>query len=120
MAAKLLIGGSIARAAYGICALLLPKTLAGAAGEDGLDDNARYFNRLFGGRDLVVAGVTIAAVKRGAEREGVTVNLLCEITDSIALVEELRERRTLDRTLRIALAFNAVGYATWLRAARSL
>ena len=34
--------------------------------EAGVDPEARYFNRLFGGRDLLVAGATVAAVKGGA------------------------------------------------------
>jgi hypothetical protein len=122
VAAKILMQGSALRAAYGLLALLFPKLLFGSVGvsEADVDVDARYFNRLFGGRDLVVAGATVAAVRSGAERSAAQANLLCEMTDSVALVEELRGGRGLDRTLGIALAFNLTGYVTWVRAFRAL
>ncbi len=122
MAGKVLIQGSIVRAAYGILALLLPKLLLAGSGmtEEELGPEARYFNRLFGGRDLLVAGATVAAVRAGAEEPAVRANLICEFTDTVSLVEEARSRGGLDRTLAIGLAFNVGGYATWLRALRAL
>ena len=121
MAAKLLIQGSVGRAAYGILALLFPKLLFKSVGMDeaGVDPEARYFNRLFGGRDLLVAGATVAAVKGGAEEQATKANLICELTDSVSLAAELRARGRMDRTLAIGLAFNVVGYLTWLRALRA-
>jgi hypothetical protein len=118
MAAKILIQGSIGRAGYGILALLFPKLLFKSVGMDetGVDPEARYFNRLFGGRDLLVAGATVAAVKAGAEKQATQANLICELTDTMSLAGELRARGGLDRTLAIGLAFNVVGYATWVRA----
>jgi hypothetical protein len=109
MAAKILIQGSIIRAAYGLLALLFPKFLFASVGmnEADVDPEARYFNRLFGGRDLLVAGATVAAVKAGAETPALKANLLCEFTDSVSLAEELRSRGKLDRV---------VGYLTWIRA----
>lgn len=122
MAAKLLIQGSIGRAAYGIFALLLPKLVLKSVGidPDDVDPDSRYFNRLFGGRDLLVAGATVAAVKAGAERQAAMANLVCEFTDSVALVEELRGGRRLDRTLSVAVAFNVTGYLIWLRGFRAI
>jgi hypothetical protein len=119
---RILIQGSIIRAAYGIVALLFPKLLLAAArmSEQELGDEARYFNRLFGGRDLLVAIATVAAVKNGAETQAATANVFCEATDTISLVEEARSRGKLDRTLAIGLAFNIAGYLTWLRALRAL
>ena len=121
MVSKVLVQGSAIRAAYGLLALMFPKLLNAAAGmsEDEVDADARYLNRLFGGRDLVVAGLTLAAVRAGDERRATKLNLICEATDSIALLEEVRSRGSLDRTLAIGLAFNAAGYATWLRALRA-
>jgi hypothetical protein len=118
MAAKILIQGSAIRATYGILAMLFPKVLAAGAGlsESRVGEEGRYFNRLFGGRDLMVAVGTVAAVRAGAEGKAVGANLACELTDSVALVEELRVRGGIDRTLAIGLAFNVAGYATWLRA----
>jgi hypothetical protein len=118
VAGKILLQGSVIRAAYGILAMLFPKLLLAGAGlnESQVGEEGRYFNRLFGGRDLLVAIVTVKAVRAGAEGKAVTANLACELTDSIALAEELRSRGGIDRTLAIGLAFNVAGYATWLRA----
>jgi hypothetical protein len=122
MASKILIQGSVIRAAYGLLALLFPKLLLAGSGmsEEQLGSEARYFNRLFGGRDLLVAGATVAAAKGGAERQATRANLICEFTDTISAVEELRARGGIDRTLAIGFIFNVAGYATWLRALLAL
>jgi hypothetical protein len=122
MAGKILVQGSMIRAAYGLLALLFPKVLSAGAGmsEDDVDPDARYLNRLFGGRDLLVAGLTATAVRAGDERHAANITLICEATDTISLLEELRARGRMDRTLAIGLVFNVVGYATTLRALRSL
>lgn len=122
MVAKTLIRSSIIRATYGVLALLLPNLLVKLAGmqPEQIDQDARYFNRLFGGRDIVVAGATVAAVKAGAEREAVKANILCELTDSVSILEELRAGRGFDQTLAIAVAFNVTGYLTWLKALKAL
>src|SRR5437588_8229682 len=100
MAAKILIQGSIVRAGYGLLALLFPKLLLAGAGmsEAQLGPEARYFNRLFGGRDLLVAGATIAAVRSGEEMKATQANLVCELTDTVSLIEEVRSRGGIDRT----------------------
>ena len=122
MAGKILLQGSALRATYGVLALLFPKLLNSAAGmsEEDVDPDARYINRLFGGRDLLVAGLTGAAVRSGEHRHATNMNLICEGTDTVSLLEELRSRGGLDRTLVIGLAFNVAGYATWVRALRAL
>ncbi len=116
MANKILIQGSIIRAAYGVLALLFPKLLLAGTGmtEDELGPEARYFNRLFGGRDLLVAGATVLAVRSGKPEPAVKANLVAELTDTVSLVEEARIRGGMDKTLAIG------GYATWLRALRAL
>lgn len=122
MADKILIRGSIIRTAYGVLALLFPKLLLAGSGmtEEQIGPEARYFNRLFGGRDLLVAGATVLAVRSGASEQAVKANLIAEFTDTVSLVEEARSRGGMDRTLAIGLAFNIGGYATWLRALRAL
>jgi hypothetical protein len=119
MRGKILIQGSLIRAGYGLAALLLPKVLFKAIGLKETDPDARYLNRLFGGRDLLVAGQTALAVRRGTAGGATAVNLIAEATDTVALVEEYRERGKLDRVLLIGLAFNVLGYLTWFRAALS-
>jgi hypothetical protein len=122
VAAKILIQGSLIRAGYGILALLFPKVLLAASGmsEDQLDPEARYFNRLFGGRDVLVAGLTVAAAKAGEEKRATQMNLACELTDTVSLLEEARSRGGMDRTLTIGLLFNVLGYLTWVRALRAI
>ena len=116
-ASGVLIAGSVTRAAYGTLALLFPRLLFASAGmRDAVDQDARYFNRLFGGRDLLVAAATIAAVRAGEERQATRGNLVCELTDTVSLLEEVRVRRGMDRPTMIGLAFNVAGYLTWLRA----
>lgn len=118
MAGKILIQGSIVRATYGVLALLFPKLLLAGSGmsEREVGAEGRYFNRLFGGRDLMVAVGTIAAVRAGEESKATSANLICEFTDSVSLVEEVRSRGGMDKTLTIGLLFNVFGYLTWLRA----
>ncbi len=117
-AKQLLLQGSAARAAYGISALFFPNQLAAAGGmsPDDVDLDARYINRLFGSRDLLVAGLTIGAIRRGEEKQAAWMNLIAEATDTISFMEEARARGGLDRTLFIGLVFNVFGYATWVRA----
>jgi hypothetical protein len=124
MARAILIQGSIVRGLYGVLALLAPHLLTSATpgmDEDDFHEDARYFNRLFGGRDLLVAAATVAAVRpSGPTREALAANIFCELTDSISLAEEVRKRGKFDRVTIIGALFNIVGYATWLRAARAL
>jgi hypothetical protein len=116
MRAKILIQGTLVRTAYGVLSLLFPDYLFGAVGMKDVDPEARYLNRLFGGRDLLVAGMTLGKVKSGHGKSAVFTNLVCEATDTVGLVEELRTRGKLERSLIIGLLFNVVGYVTWIRA----
>jgi hypothetical protein len=124
MARAILIQGSVIRGLYGILALIAPKVLIAASpglAEEDFHEDARYFNRLFGGRDLLVALATVLAARRGsADRETLAANIFCEVTDSISLAEELRTRGKPDRITIIGALFNVAGYSTWLRAARAL
>ena len=116
--ARQLLQGSAARAGYGITALLFPDRLAAAGGmkPEDVDLDARYINRLFGARDILLAAVTVAKVRSGDEAAAAKLNLLAEGSDTLALIEEVRARGGLDRTLLIGLVFNIFGYATWIRA----
>lgn len=109
---------SFVRTAYGVVSLFAPRLLAG--GTAGLAPEARYTNALFGGRDLTVAGATIGALRAGREREALWLNASCELTDSLALAQELRWGRPLDGTLGAALVFNLTGWSIVWRVARAL
>jgi len=113
---KILIRGSLVRAAYGVVALGFPQFIFGSIGIKEPDPDARYVNRLFGGRDVLVAGQTLIAVASGNGKSAVAANLFAEATDTVALVEEIRIRRKLDRVLIVGILFNAFGYLTWFRA----
>lgn len=124
LARTVVIQGSVVRGLYGLLALLFPKLLIAAMPglrDEDYDEDARYFNRLLGGRELFVAIATVLAV-RGTEsqRDAVAANVICELTDSVALIAELRHRRRFDRMTVIGAAFNLAGHATWLRAAWAL
>jgi hypothetical protein len=116
---RLMINGSTVRLAYGVLSLFAPNLLFKLSGKP-VEAEPRYFNALFGGRDLTVVGATFAALKAGREREAVLLNMSCEATDLVSLGLEARARGGLDQTLAAAIAFNVFGWATWLTAWRRL
>jgi hypothetical protein len=116
---QLLINGSVVRAGYGAMAIFAPDTLFKLSGKP-VEDEPRYFNALFGGRDLSIVAMTVAAVRSRREREAVFLNMSCEATDLVALLQEIRARGGLDQTLVAGIAFNVFGWATWLAAYRGL
>jgi len=85
-----------------------------------MEAEPRYFNALFGGRDLSIAAVTVSAANAGRERDAVLLNMSCEATDLAALVQELRQGRGFDQTMAAAVAINLSAWATWLSAWRKL
>ena len=109
---------SFVRVVYGVVTLFAPQLLE--RGDAGVPREARYTNALFGGRDLTIAGATIAALRAGREREAMLLNASCELTDSLSLVQELRRGRSMDETLGGALFFNVLGWTTVWRVARAL
>jgi hypothetical protein len=112
-ATTLRIGG-IARIVYGVLALFLPRRMFAAFGFGEPDPDVRYFNALFGGRDILVGLLILKALREGDEDLALKANIACEATDSIALATELRERGGLDRATAAGLAFNVVGWLSWL------
>ena len=105
------------RALYGLLALFAPNLLFKLAGKP-VEDEPRYFNALFGGRDLSVTAASVAAMRAGRVEDAVKLNMSCEATDTIALLQEVRARGGFDQTLVAGLAFNAAGWATWITASR--
>jgi hypothetical protein len=115
----LMFTGSAVRLVYGLMSLLAPDMLFKLSGNPA-EPEPRYFNALFGGRDVTVVGATAAALNAGREREAVLLNMSCEATDLLALAQEARARGGLDQTLVAAIAFNVFGWSTWLSAWRRL
>src|SRR3954453_9382303 len=115
----LMFTGSAVRLVYGLMSLLAPDVLFKLSG-NAVEPEPRYFNALFGGRDVTVVGATAAAINAGREREAVLLNMSCEATDLLALAQEARARGGLDQTLVAAIAFNVFGWTTWLSAWRRL
>jgi hypothetical protein len=114
---QIMLNGSAVRLAYGLLSLLAPNLLFKLSGKP-VEAEPRYFNALFGGRDLSVVGATVAALNAGREREAVLLNISCEATDLVALGLEARARGGLDQTLIAAIGFNVFGWTTWLTALR--
>jgi hypothetical protein len=118
-AQQLMRNGLTVRALYGIFALFLPNVLFKLSGKP-VEDEPRYFNALFGGRDLSVTAASVAAIKAGRTADAVKLNMSCEATDTISLLQEVRARGGFDQTLVAGLAFNIGGWATWIAASRRL
>lgn len=116
MRANILLQGSMIRATYGILAMFFPKLLFGSIGMKDVDDDARYLNRLFGGRDLTIAALTVDELRRGKTADAAILNLVCEVTDTIALLGEVRQTGKVRRALAVGIGFNVLGYFTWIRA----
>jgi hypothetical protein len=112
-AATLRFGG-IVRIVYGLLALFAPKRMFSSFGFDEPDPDARYFNALFGGRDIVVGLWILKAVRDGDEDLALKANIACEASDSVALANELRARGGFDQATSAGLAFNVVGWLSWL------
>jgi hypothetical protein len=117
-ARALLATNTAIRTAYGLAAILAPNGLAKAAGVPEPEPDARYLNRLFGGRDLTVSALAFAALGAGDERTALRLIASCEATDLVGLVLEARRRGGLDKTLRAGIAFNAAGWLVLALAAR--
>jgi hypothetical protein len=115
-----IIQGSLLRATYGVLAAAAPRMLLKALflDEAVLGEQGRYFNRLLGGREIIVATRSIAAVNAGEPEKAVKINLLCSATDTMALLHELKERGGMDATLMRGLGFNMLSWAITLRAMR--
>ena len=107
------------RAAYGIGALLAPDAQARSIRMPPPEPDARYFNALFGGRDLTVAAATVALLRAGHDRAALALATSCEVTDLLSWMQEARRRGGSDAVVRIGAAFNAVGALTCLAAARA-
>jgi hypothetical protein len=116
---RIMLNASAVRLGYGLLSLAAPDLLFKLSGKP-VEDEPRYFNALFGGRDLTVVAATLAALKAGREKEAVLINMSCEATDLAALLLEARRRGGLDQTLTAAIGFNAFGWSSWLAAWRKL
>lgn len=116
---QLLRNAANVRIAYGLLSLFAPRLLFKLSGKP-VQDEPRYFNALFGGRDISVAAVMLAALRSGREREALIVNASCDATDVVAFAQELRARGGMDQTLAAAAVFSLFGWATNLAAWRRL
>ncbi len=120
MAERLIIQGSVGRAIYGIIALFFPKLFEQGPGGVRFGPDARYLNRLFGARDILLAMITIFSVQRGNVREALAINMVAEATDSVAVVAEIADRGGVDKVTAGGVVFNVFGFANWIRAAKAL
>ncbi len=80
-AATLRLGGII-RIVYGVFALLFPRRMFAAFGFGEPDPDVRYFNALFGGRDIVVGLWICKAVREDDLDLALLANVGCEAGDS--------------------------------------
>ena len=113
-ATTLRIGG-IVRIVYGVLALLLPRRMFAAFGFGEPEPDVRYFNALFGGRDIVVGLWILKALtgRRRGPRAAGEHRLRGDRLDR-ARYQSCAQRGGLRRDDRGALAFNIVGWLSWL------
>lgn len=102
---------ALVRILYGLFALFAPKRMFASMGFEDPEPDARYFNALFGGRDIVVGAWTLKAVGDGDIDQALLANAGCEATDMVSLVQEVRQRGGLDRATAAGIAFNVIGWA---------
>jgi hypothetical protein len=114
-----MVNGTAVRLLYGLFSLFAPNLLFKLSGKP-VEAEPRYFNALFGGRDLSVVAATYVALRAGRPKQAALLNMSCEATDLVALVQEARARGGLDQTLVAAIGFNVFGWATWLAAYRQM
>jgi hypothetical protein len=118
-AGSILLRIALVRTVYGALSILWPKAIFGPARMRPGPDT-RYFNALFGGRDLTVAATIVALVRAGREREALLVNASCEATDLASLAQEIRARGGVDSTVAGGIGFNVMGWAGCAQVARAL
>jgi hypothetical protein len=109
--------GAIVRIVYGVLALFAPTRMFRAFGFGDPEPDPRYFNALFGGRDIVVGAWIMKAVDEGDLDTALAAHMGCEATDTIALAQEVRRRGGFDRATVGGLVFNLIGWASWIRVA---
>jgi hypothetical protein len=117
MKGKKIIQGSLVRAVYGVVSLLFPKVLFTATGLKDADPDTRYINRILGGRELLLASSSALSVRDGSTNGALAANLVAAASDTVALVEEIRERGKVERALVVGIGFNVLSYVLWFRSA---
>ncbi|MGQ0465010.1 MAG: hypothetical protein ACT4QG_06780 [Sporichthyaceae bacterium] len=110
---------ALLRIGYGLGAILAPKALL-AVLRVKPEPDTRGFNAFLGSRDIVIGAVSLCAKDVPAVRAAVTLNQGCEIVDSVVLAQEVRAGRRVDLFSVAGLAFNLLGWVTWLRARQLL
>jgi hypothetical protein len=114
-----LVQGSLVRLSYGVLSEHFPSRLIKGLGltEATIGDQGRYFNRLVGGREVLIGLSSIAAVKRGQGDFVLKANVMLGLADAVAIVHEVNERGRVDATLVRGIAFNLLG---WMFVARAV
>lgn len=107
------------RIGYGVVAILAPNLMFKVLRMPPHPD-ARGFNAFLGSRDIVVGLVSLKASSRADVETAVTLNQANEIIDSVVLAQELRAGRRADLFSVVGIAFNGIGWLTWLRARKLL
>jgi hypothetical protein len=119
----LMIGGAGVRIAYGVGALLAPGPMAAGALAPSVSDEAegRLLLRAFGGHQLVVGALTLAASKRARTAAPAALfSLLIDASDLASALLELGKADANRRPLTEGIAFSGLGAATFAAALWSL
>jgi hypothetical protein len=122
-ARTLVVVGSAVRIAYGVGALLAPAKMVQAryAPDTHELDDPRLLLRAFGGHQLVIGCLTIAAAcSRRHPRQAASLSLLIDMLDVGSAVLELHTRGRADRTVLGGIAISGSGILTFAAALYTL
>ncbi|HYB23186.1 MAG TPA: hypothetical protein VED41_05280 [Solirubrobacteraceae bacterium] len=115
-ARALLLAGSLVRIAYGVGALLTPARMvsAGLAPDTHALAEPRLTLRGFGGHQLIVGALTLAATRAAAPaRRAATLSLLVDTFDIVSTVLEQHARGERDATVTRSYRLSGAGMATF-------
>jgi hypothetical protein len=115
--------GSTVRIAYGVGSLLAPARMVSARYAPNTHDlpDPRLLLRAFGGHQLVVGCLTLAAARTGRHaRQVATLSLLIDTLDVASALLEMRTRGQIDQTVLGGIAISTSGILAFAAARATL
>lgn len=106
------------RVGFGATALFAPDVAMRLFGMKPGNPDARAWGAFLGSRAITIGLYSLAATRRGRQRDAVLLNTGCELFDAAVLAQEIRHGRPWGVFNVVGVAFNAVSHVVWARARR--